>query len=144
MDELNSKKDYEVGRGKPPPWSRFKKGQRSANPRGRPKGSKSATKIWERILDRPVGENVITAETNSREALFLKAFHDALKGKVDNFEKLGGMRVLKIEPEEPRDGGLPLVFTLKLEDDGPPERMWDWDDDDKLANDQRMGNGELN
>lgn len=43
------KADYEVGYGKPPRHSQFKKGQ-SGNPRGRPKGAKSAKTIAREIL----------------------------------------------------------------------------------------------
>lgn len=45
-------KDYEVGYGKPPIATRFKKGNR-ANPRGRPRGSSSLAGILQRALDAP-------------------------------------------------------------------------------------------
>lgn len=44
--------DYEVGYGKPPIATRFKKGNR-ANPRGRPRGSTSIAAILQRALDAP-------------------------------------------------------------------------------------------
>jgi hypothetical protein len=45
-------KDYDVGYGKPPIATRFKKGNR-ANPRGRPRGSTSIAAILQRALDAP-------------------------------------------------------------------------------------------
>ena len=44
--------DYDVGYGKPPIATRFKKGNR-ANPRGRPRGSTSIAAILQRALDAP-------------------------------------------------------------------------------------------
>ncbi|MBV8739058.1 MAG: hypothetical protein JO007_17745 [Alphaproteobacteria bacterium] len=46
-------KDYDVGYGKPPVATRFKKGNR-ANPHGRPRGSSSLAGILQRALDAPV------------------------------------------------------------------------------------------
>jgi hypothetical protein len=45
--------DYEVGYGKPPVGSRFKKGQ-SGNPKGRPKGSENFATMMRRILTQQV------------------------------------------------------------------------------------------
>ena len=45
--------DYEVGYGKPPPHTRFAKGQ-SGNPRGRPCGAKNFTTLLEEALDEAV------------------------------------------------------------------------------------------
>ena len=45
-------KDYDIGYGKPPVATRFKKGNR-ANPRGRPRGSTSIGAILQRALDAP-------------------------------------------------------------------------------------------
>lgn len=45
-------KDYDVGYGKPPIATRFKKGNR-ANPRGRPRGATSIAAILQRALDAP-------------------------------------------------------------------------------------------
>ena len=46
-------RDYEVGYGKPPIATRFKKGNR-ANPRGRPRGSSNLAGMLQRALDAPV------------------------------------------------------------------------------------------
>ena len=52
--------DYEVGYGKPPKQHRFKKGQASANPRGRPKGRKSKG-----VLEK-LDEKVVVETKNGR------------------------------------------------------------------------------
>ena len=54
-------RDYEVGYGKPPVATRFKKGN-AANRRGRPRGSKNLATLLERALDEPV----VIAENGER------------------------------------------------------------------------------
>lgn len=49
----DEKKDYEVGYGKPPKRTRFKKGQ-SGNPKGRPKGAKGFTASLKREMESKV------------------------------------------------------------------------------------------
>jgi hypothetical protein len=48
-----NQRDYEVGYGKPPPHTRFKKGQ-SGNPRGRPAGAKNLKTLLTDALNEPV------------------------------------------------------------------------------------------
>jgi hypothetical protein len=50
---MSKDKDYEVGYGKPPRHTRFKKGQ-SGNPKGRPRGRRNTATIMQEILERPV------------------------------------------------------------------------------------------
>jgi len=47
------KGDYEVGRGKPPRHSRYKKGQ-SGNPKGRPRGSENHYSMLMKVLSERV------------------------------------------------------------------------------------------
>jgi hypothetical protein len=56
--------DYEVGYGKPPGHTRFKKGQ-SGNPRGRPSGSKNLATV----LSEALNELVIVAENGGRRKI---------------------------------------------------------------------------
>lgn len=74
--------ESDVGYGKPPTHSQFKKGQ-SGNPGGRPKGSKNLNTLIKREL-----ESRITIEQNGKkrkirrkEALVKGLVNDALKGK---------------------------------------------------------------
>jgi hypothetical protein len=74
--------DSEVGYGKPPKQTRFKKGQ-SGNPRGRPKGSKSLNTLITRELEShiTIEQNGIKRKIARKEALVKGLINDALKGK---------------------------------------------------------------
>ncbi len=72
---------YEVGYGKPPRSSRFQKG-RSGNPKGRPKGSRSAKSLLEQALAAPItiSEGGTTKVVEQRMALFKAMVARAIKG----------------------------------------------------------------
>jgi hypothetical protein len=59
-----SKRTYDVGYGKPPRHSRFKKG-RSGNPHGRPQGSRNMSTL----LDRALNEQVVVSENGKRKTI---------------------------------------------------------------------------
>ncbi|WP_170369249.1 DUF5681 domain-containing protein [Ruegeria arenilitoris] len=63
----DDEKDYEVGYGKPPKHTRFKKGQ-SGNPKGRPKGARGLSASLKREL-----ESKITVREGNREIRITKA-----------------------------------------------------------------------
>lgn len=75
---------YQVGRGKPPTSSRFKKGQ-SGNPNGRPKGSRSLRASLEKTLGQKVqvrdgGRVKWVAKVDVLNSMMVNA---ALKGDVN-------------------------------------------------------------
>ena len=79
MDD--SKKDYEIGYGRPPKTKQFRKGQ-SGNPKGRPRGSKNMYSVFLGVASRKV---TITEAGRTRtvpliEAIFTQMATGAAKG----------------------------------------------------------------
>lgn len=72
---------YEVGYGKPPKGSRFKKGQ-SGNPKGRPKGAKSVKSSMKRELESKISvrQNGRTITISKSEAAAKRLVDMALQG----------------------------------------------------------------
>jgi predicted DNA-binding ribbon-helix-helix protein len=60
----DKKRDYQVGYGKPPRHTRFKKGQ-SGNSRGRPPEAKNLSTM----LDQELNQRVVVAEDGKRKAI---------------------------------------------------------------------------
>ena len=86
----------QVGYGKPPKDSRFKKG-RSGNPGGRPKGSKNLLTLIHEELDRPIAvrEDGRSRKVRACDALAKRLVHKGLSGHDRSIEllfKLAGTR----------------------------------------------------
>jgi hypothetical protein len=99
----DDERDYQVGYGKPPRHSQFKRGQ-SGNPRGRPAGSKNLATLVSEALNEPVivVENGGRRKISKREAIIkqlvnrsAKADWRAIKILLDIVRELEG----RMEPE---------------------------------------------
>src|SRR6266851_8865101 len=77
----NRDSDYQVGYGKPPMHSRFKKGE-SGNPKGRPKGSKNVATLLEKELKQRVmiTENGRRRSITKQEAMVKHLVNKAVSG----------------------------------------------------------------
>jgi hypothetical protein len=80
--------DYEVGFGKPPRHSRFKKG-RSGNPRGRPSGSKNLATLFSEALN----ERVTVVENGRRRKITKR---EAVIAQLVNKSAGADLRAIKI------------------------------------------------
>lgn len=81
--------DYDVGYGKPPRTTRFRKGQ-SGNPRGRPKGSRNFTTDLDEILSEPltITENGKPRKVSSQLAALKRLRAEALQGNPRALDRL--------------------------------------------------------
>lgn len=81
--------DYEVGYGKPPTETQYKKGQ-SGNPKGRPSKSKNMNTLLDEELDRLItlrdGNGV--RQISTREAIIKQMIQGALKGDLRQLQFL--------------------------------------------------------
>jgi hypothetical protein len=86
--------DYEVGYGRPPKATQFRKGQ-SGNPRGRPRAKKSVGSMLEEVFFRkiPITENGKRREVTMVEAILRQLANGAVKGDMRHID-----RVLKLLP----------------------------------------------
>ena len=88
-------RDYEVGYGKPPRHTRFKKGQ-SGNPQGRPKGSKNLPTL----LSEALNESVVVAENGRRRKITMR---QAIIKQLVKRSATADLRALKILLDTLRD-----------------------------------------
>jgi Family of unknown function (DUF5681) len=89
--EAPSLDSYEVGYGKPPKHSQFQKGK-SGNPKGRPKGSKSASTLIAEMYSKPV--TVIVNGKPTKMPMIV-----ALVGKMLATGMSGDLKALKLALE---------------------------------------------
>jgi hypothetical protein len=123
MTHKNDTGDYEVGYGKPPKRSQFKRGQ-SGNPTGRPKGANSGPTDIPSILGEPL--TVRTAGTTQRMLPFEVGVRQLVKralNKIDLKAILEFVRLCEtygiIPPVPPAEKGGGVLVVPKT---------WDWDE----------------
>ena len=78
--------DYEVGYGKPPKHTRFKPGQ-SGNPKGRPKGQRNFSTVFDEALNEKISlrEGEQTRRVSKLDGLVRVTINNALKGDPKAF-----------------------------------------------------------
>jgi hypothetical protein len=81
-------RDYEVGYGKPPRYTRFAKGQ-SGNPRGRPAGAKNFTTL----LSEALNETVTVTENGKRRKVSKR---EAIIAQLVNRSAMADLRAIKL------------------------------------------------
>jgi hypothetical protein len=100
-------KDYDVGYGRPPKDSRFKKGQ-SGNPGGRPTGSPNLQTEMKCLLAAKTNikvKGVVQAVPTSK-ALCLALLQKAMSGDVRAFSKIAKAARLALEDFEIVEGAI--------------------------------------
>ena len=90
-----TRRDYEVGYGKPPRHTRFKKGQ-SGNPRGRPRGAKNLPTL----LSEALNERVIVTENGGQRSITKR---QAIITQLVNRSATADLRAIKILLDMLRD-----------------------------------------
>ena len=79
--------EYEVGYGKPPRHTRFKKGEASANPRGRPRKNLAASLI------EGLNKRVVVTENGRRRKI---AVREAITSQLINKSATADLRAIKM------------------------------------------------
>lgn len=101
--------DYEVGYGKPPEHTRFRKGE-SGNPKGRPKGSKNLkTELAEELQERvAVKEGGRRCEVSKQRAMIKSLMARALQGDARAATLIINMVARFLDQTEENDLEAPL------------------------------------
>jgi hypothetical protein len=88
----DDERDYEVGYGKPPPHTRFVKGQ-SGNSRGRPRGAKNMKTLLSKALNElvVVTDNGGRRKVSKREAIITQLVNRSAKADFKAIQILLGM-----------------------------------------------------
>jgi uncharacterized protein DUF5681 len=114
-------RDYEVGYGKPPRHSRFKRGQ-SGNPRGRAPGAKNL----KTLLSEALNELVIVAENGGRRKVTKR---EAIITQIVNRSATADWRAIKIlldlirEIEDQTDPASPETTAFSEADEKVLEQL---------------------
>lgn len=133
------KGDYEVGYGKPPKKSRFRKGQ-SGNPAGRPRILKSPVSVLAAPVKMKIGRRM--KEVTVFEASFRKTTQGALEGRLREMKRFFRMvdEAGLLEDEEEMQGGVlyaPVAPHLLTDPRFTEEQVAELREIDRTRNDHR-------
>ena len=108
-----SKRDYDIGHGKPPCHTRWKKGQ-SGNPSGGRKKKRTVVQELEHVLAEKIAviEDGKRRKTSKREALIRRLFADALRGD----KKAAGMLLSLMKAVDAGEFGTTMVVNISPRD----------------------------
>jgi hypothetical protein len=97
-------KAYEVGYGKPPRETQFRKGK-SGNPKGRPKGTKSLERLLLKVSGEPVKviSNGKTRHISKLEAALLQLTNKAVGGDLKAIREFLAVHRALVKPEQPTE-----------------------------------------
>jgi len=131
-------KDYSVGYGKPPEYTRFRKGQ-SGNPSGKPKRVLTNSEIVERELSRKVTitENGVAKRMTKREVMGKGLVNRAIKGDRHALKQVMELDRIGTYGTPNDEDGL-IRFTLSFPEEDERKRQGEVDrrlreDDDPFA-----------
>ena len=116
--ESRPARDYQVGYGKPPAHTRFKKG-RSGNPYGRPSRHRNLATIFDAVLEEKVAiiENGRRRLISKRTAILKQVVNGALRGDQKATQIL--LRLLSQGDTEGELGHEPFTITMVGDDARP-------------------------
>ena len=159
MSDDADDRDYDVGYGKPPKATRFRKGQ-TGNPKGRPKGAKGVQASLKRELESKITiqEGGRTLRITKAQAAAKQLMNKALTGDMRAMTmllkqdpELYGSAVAKLEADaavldhapEPVDLDILRDFLLQPEGSGEDDTIEDWEIDDwQLDEEERDDDGD--
>jgi len=113
---MSDGRDYEVGYGKPPAATRFRKGK-SGNPAGRPRGSKNLATLFETELAEriAVSENGRRKRITKQQAMVKHVVNKALSGDSRLLQLLlAEIRLIENRPESAAGGEMLDAADLKV------------------------------
>lgn len=118
MKQTRSTRNYEVGHGKPPKATRFRKG-RSGNPRGRTRGSENIIAVFKRLANKrvKVTEHGIVRTMSMAEAIIAQNVKAALNKDpiaMGNIFRLATQAREFEDLTDPKVVGLPIFMPGRM------------------------------
>src|SRR6202011_928937 len=107
--------DYEVGYGRPPRAHRFKKGEPSRNPKGRPRGTNRPAPDLVAALWQPI---TIRMQGKARKVPYPEAMIQVTKDKALKGDQRAAQTLINLMREldilKPQEAFEPRIFTLNI------------------------------